>query len=126
MAIIDKRRVSDTKVKQGEVVGQVAGRDVVIFEDEISPPAAPWSPPPSKPSSVRAHARACRRGAWVLCGPAVEQLRAAEIESIVVTNTVSVPAEKHFDKLTVLTIAPLLAAAIERIHSGASVGALFE
>ena len=50
----------------------------------------------------------------------------AEIESIVVTNTVSVPAEKHFDKLTVLTIAPLLAAAIERIHSGASVGALFE
>ena len=125
MAIIDKRRVSDTKVKQGEVVGQVAGRDVVIFEDEISTGGTLVS---TIETLKRAGARTVHAGAvhGVLCGPAVEQLRAAEIESIVVTNTVSVPAEKHFDKLTVLTIAPLLAAAIERIHSGASVGALFE
>ena len=40
--------------------------------------------------------------------------------------TVNLPAEKRFDRLTVLNVAPLFAAAIERIHSGQSVGALFE
>ena len=125
MAIIDKRRVSDTEVKQGEVVGpggrprrgDLRGRDITggTLVSTIE-------------TLKRAGARTVHAGAVHGCcaGLAVEQLRAAEIESIVVTNTVSVPAEKHFDKLTVLTIAPLLAAAIERIHSGASVGALFE
>ena len=47
-------------------------------------------------------------------------------DSIVVTNTVNLPAEKRLEKLTVLNVAPLFAAAIERIHSGQSVGALFE
>nr|HQU89268.1 ribose-phosphate pyrophosphokinase [Denitromonas sp.] len=61
----------------------------------------------------------------VLCGPAIERLREAPIESIVVTNTVHIPEHKRLDKLTVLTIAPLLASAIERIHSGESVGELF-
>lgn len=62
----------------------------------------------------------------VLCGPAIELLRAAQIESIVVTNTVHLPREKRLSKITQLTVAPLLAAAIERIHSGESVGALFQ
>ena len=59
-------------------------------------------------------------------GPAIELLRAAEIESIVVTDTVLLPPEKRIGKITQLTVAPLLAAAIERIHSGGSVGALFQ
>ena len=66
------------------------------------------------------------RQAGGLCGPAVELLRAAQIESIVVTNTVYLPPEKRLGKITQLTVAPLLAAAIERIHSGESVGALFQ
>jgi ribose-phosphate pyrophosphokinase len=57
--------------------------------------------------------------------PAVELLRGAQIESIVVTNTVHLPPEKRLGKMTQLTVGPLLAAAIERIHSGESVGALF-
>lgn len=125
MAIIDKRRVSDTKVKQGEVVGDVRDRDVVIFEDEISTGGTLVS---TVETLKRAGARSIHAGAvhGVLCGPAIERLREAEIESIVVTNTVHVAAEKRLDKLTTLTVAPLLAAAIERIHSGESVGALFE
>ena len=62
----------------------------------------------------------------VLCGPAIERLRAAAIDSVVVTNTVALPEDKRLDKLAVLNVAPLFAAAIERIHSGQSVGALFE
>ncbi|MDR2261557.1 MAG: ribose-phosphate pyrophosphokinase [Azoarcus sp.] len=124
MAIIDKRRISDTTVKQGQVIGEVSGRDAVIFEDEISTAGTLVS---TIETLRAAGARSIHAGAahGVLCGPAIERLRVAPIDSIVVTNTVRVAPEKRFDKLTVLTIAPLFAAAIERIHSGASVGALF-
>lgn len=125
MAIIDKRRVSDTAVKQGQVVGDVVGRDVVIFEDEI---ATGGTLVASIATLRAAGAKSVHAAAThgVLCGPAIERLREAAIDSIVVTNTVNVPAEKRIDKLTVLNVAPLFAAAIERIHSGQSVGALFE
>lgn len=125
MAIIDKRRVSDTNVKHGEVVGEVNGRDVVIFEDEISTGGTLCS---TIDTLRAAGARSIHAGAVhaVLCGPAIERLRDAPIESIVVTNTVHMPPGKQLDKITQLTVAPLFAAAIERIHSGESVGALFE
>ena len=125
MAIIDKRRVSDTAVKQGHVVGEVAGRDVVIFEDEIATAGTLVSSVATlKAAGARTVHAAATHG--VLCGPAIERLRDAAIDSIVVTNTVTLPAEKRLDKLTVLNVAPLFAAAIERIHSGQSVGVLFE
>jgi len=125
MAIIDKRRVSDTAVKQGEVVGDVAGRDVVIFEDEIATAGTLVSSVATlKAAGARSIHAAATHG--VLCGPAVERLGEAALDSIVVTNTVTLPDAKRFDKLTVLNVAPLFAAAIERIHSGQSVGALFE
>jgi ribose-phosphate pyrophosphokinase len=124
MAIIDKRRISDTTVKQGQVVGEVSGRDAVIFEDEISTAGTLIS---TIETLRAAGAKSVHAGAvhGVLCGPAIERLAAAPIDSVVVTNTVYVAPEKKLDKLTVLTVAPLFAAAIERIHSGASVGALF-
>jgi ribose-phosphate pyrophosphokinase len=125
MAIIDKRRVSDTKVLQGQVVGEVCDRDVVIFEDEISTGGTLI---PTVHTLKQAGARSIYAGAVhpVLCGPAIERLRDAEIESVVVTNTVHLPPEKQLVKITSLTVAPLLAVAIARIHSGESVGALFE
>lgn len=125
MAIIDKRRVSDTDVKQGQVVGDVHGRDVAIFDDEIATAGTIIA---TIDTLRAAGARSIHVGAvhGVLCGPAIERLRDADIQSIVVTNTVDVPPHKRLDKLTVLTVAPLLAAAIERIHTGESVGALFE
>ncbi|MDR0564318.1 MAG: ribose-phosphate pyrophosphokinase [Azoarcus sp.] len=124
MAIIDKRRITDTMVKQGQVVGDVSGRDAVIFEDEISTGGTLIS---TIETLRAAGAKSVHAGAvhGVLCGPAIERLREAPIDSVVVTNTVRVSTEKQLDKLTVLTVAPLFAAAIERIHSGASVGALF-
>jgi ribose-phosphate pyrophosphokinase len=124
MAIIDKRRISDTTVKQGQVVGEVSGRDAVIFEDEISTGGTLVS---TIELLRAAGAKSVHAGAvhGVLCGPAIERLAAAPIDSVIVTNTVNVPPGKKLDKLTVLTVAPLFAAAIERIHSGASVGALF-
>lgn len=125
MAIIDKRRISDTNVTHGEVVGDVKGRDVVLFDDEISTAGTLLS---TIGTLKAAGARTIHAGAVhaVLCGPAIDRLRDAPIESIVVTNTVHMPPGKRLDKITQLTVAPLFASAIERIHSGESVGALFE
>ncbi len=125
MAIIDKRRMSDTAVQHGDVVGNVRDRDVVIFEDEISTGGTLVSSVETlRAAGVRSiHACAVH---GVLCGPAIERLQQAAIDSIVVTNTVHLPEHKQLAKLTRLSVAPLLAAAIERIHSGQSVGALFE
>lgn len=125
MAIIDKRRMSDTAVKHGEIVGDVAGRDAVIFDDEISTAGTLVS---SAETLRAAGARSVHAGAThgVLCGPAIERLREAAIDSVVITNTVHLPDSKRLDKITSLSVAPLFASAIERIHSGESVGALFE
>jgi ribose-phosphate pyrophosphokinase len=125
LAIIDKRRISDTKVTQSQMVGDVRDRDAIVFEDEISTGGTLISTIQTlKHAGVRTiHAGAVH---GVLCGPAIEVLRGAQIESIVVTDTVHLPPEKRLGKITQLTVAPLLAAAIERIHSGESVGALFQ
>ncbi|MBW3625097.1 MAG: ribose-phosphate pyrophosphokinase [Armatimonadetes bacterium] len=124
MAFVLKRRISDEKVAQGLVVGEVAGKDAIIFEDEI---AAGSTLIKSVQTLTEAGAKRIYAGAThgVLCGPAVQRLSETPVEEIVVTNTVRVPEEKRIEKLTVLSIAPLFAEAIRRIHTGESVGELF-
>jgi ribose-phosphate pyrophosphokinase len=125
LAIIDKRRISDTEVKQGHVVGDVENQNVVIFEDEISTGTTLLS---TEKTLRNAGASRIFAGAIhpVLCGPAKENLENAIIEQFIVTNTVDVPPEKNLDKITVLSVAPLFAEAIRRIHTGESVGSLFD
>ena len=62
----------------------------------------------------------------VLTGPAIERLDGSPAREVVVTNTIPVSGEKKIDKITVLPIAPLLGEAIHRIHTGLSIGAMFE
>jgi ribose-phosphate pyrophosphokinase len=124
MAIIDKRRVGDQKVEQGFVVGDVRNRVALVFEDEI---ATGGTMVTTVQTLLEAGASRVIAGAThpILCGPAVHNLQSAALEELIVTNTCHVKAEQQFEKLTVLSVAPLLAEAIRRIHSGESVGALF-
>jgi ribose-phosphate pyrophosphokinase len=62
----------------------------------------------------------------VLSGPAVDRLKNSPITEVVVTDTLPVPDELRFDKLTVLTIAPLLARAISEVFEDGSVTSLFD
>ena len=125
LAIIDKRRVSDTDVKQGLVVGDVKGRDAIVFDDEISTGG-------TIVSTIETLRRAGVNKVYVaathavLCGTAVENLSHAAAEKIVVTDTVHIPTAKHFPQLETLSVADLLAQAMKRIHTGESVGALFK
>ena len=125
MAIIDKRRKSDTQVRQGHVVGEVAGKDAVIFEDEISTGGTLVA---TVESLLGAKVRSVHAGAvhGVLCGPALSRLAESQLASVVITNTVHKPEISELPRITSLSIAPLLAEAIQRIHTGESVGALFE
>ena len=57
--------------------------------------------------------------------PAVQRLRDSVIKEVVVTNTVALPPEKQFDRLTIISVAGILGEAIQRIHAGASVSAVY-
>ena len=124
LAIIDKRRVSDTEVRQGHVVGDVRDKDAIVFEDEISTGGTMVE---TARTLTQAGVRRVIAGAThgVLVGNAITNLADPTIETLTVTNTVDVAAEKRLDKMTVLSVAPLLAEAIRRIHTGESVGELF-
>ncbi|GAB6905679.1 putative ribose-phosphate pyrophosphokinase [Desulfosarcina cetonica] len=125
MAIIDKRRIGDTEVVQGLVVGEVRGRDAIIFEDEISTGGTLAE---SVKTLGNAGVKSIHVGAThgVLCGPAVERLTNSALASVVVTDTVYLPPDKQRNKIHTLSVAPLFAEAIRRIHTGESVGALFD
>jgi len=124
MAFVDKRRVSDTQVEHGEVVGEVAGRDAIIFDDEISTGTTLAN---TVKTLHQAGAKRVFAGAThgVLCGNAVKNVVESDLEMLVVANTAFVPPEKRVEKLTVLSVAGLFAESIRRIHNGESVGDLF-
>lgn len=125
LAIIDKRRTAANVAEAVNVVGEVEGRDCVIPDDMIDTGGT---------MSEAAHAlKRLGAGKIYICathalfsGPAVQRLRDAPVEEIVVTNTIALPPERQFDKLTVLSIAGLLAKAIGYTHSDQSVSSLFD
>jgi ribose-phosphate pyrophosphokinase len=127
LAIIHKRRDPDVanKVKILEVVGRVQGRTCIIVDDMIDTGA----------TIVNAAEALFEQGAdqvivtathGVLSGPAVDLLKNSQISEVIVTNTLPITNEKRFDKLTVLSIAPLIARAISEVFSDGSVTSLFD
>lgn len=124
IAFVDKRRVSDTKVETSSVVGEVRGKNCLIVDDEIAAGSTTIS---TMNALLDAGARDVYAAAThgVLCGPAIERLKGSGLKKIAVTNTVAVPEEKHFDRLEVLSVAPLFGAAIRSVHTGESVSSLF-
>jgi ribose-phosphate pyrophosphokinase len=125
MAIIDKRRITDVKVEQGLVVGDVKGCDAIIFDDEISTGGTLVA---TAETLTKAGVRKMIMGIThpVLCGDAIDNITKSKLDRVIVTNTVYVGEEKKFNHLTVLSVASLFAEAIKRIHTGESVGALFK
>jgi len=125
MGFADKRRVSDTEVEVRSVVGEVAGKNILIFDDEI---AAATSLAETVAVLEKIGVGDIYVGAahGVLSGAAVERIRGLRVKEVVVTDSVRVPPEKRIDKITVLSVANLFGEAIKRIHTGESVSALFD
>jgi ribose-phosphate pyrophosphokinase len=114
----------DDSVEILDMAGDVAGRDCVVVEDIISTGGTMVE----VARALRAHGArhviiACTHP--VLAEGATERLRQAPIDELIVTNSIPVPAEKRSGPLTVLSVAPLLAEAIVRVHENRSVSELF-
>ncbi|OJF10170.1 ribose-phosphate diphosphokinase [Couchioplanes caeruleus] len=120
-----KQRYADDKVVISSVIGEVADRDVIILDDEIAKGSTVFELLDRlRERNTRSIRVACTHG--LFASQAVQRLSAEkDIEEIVCTNTVPIPAANRTDKLTVLSVAPALAEAMRRIHNGESVSALF-
>ncbi len=121
----NKQRISDEKVIIDTIVGDVEGKDVIILDDEIANGGTIFEILRHlHERNVGRIAIACTHGLFT--GNAIERLRAQQdIAEIVTTNTVPLPADKRLPNMRVLSIAPLMAEAIRRIHNGESVSSLF-
>jgi ribose-phosphate pyrophosphokinase len=126
IAIVDKRRSSATDVKQANLIGSsLDGKVAIIFDDMISTAGSVVGAAHVARCNGAREVYACATHP-VLCGPAIERLRDAPLRQVVVTDSIPVPPNKHLPNMTVLSVAPLLADAIKRIHLNESVSKLFE
>jgi ribose-phosphate pyrophosphokinase len=124
IAIIDKRRPTPNQAVVANVVGEVAGLDVLIYDDMIDTGGTLVSAAKAL-SDMGAKSVTALATHAVLSDPAVERLAGSVISEVIVTDTIELPPAKRIDKIRTLSISPLLAEAISRIHYGRSVSSLF-
>jgi ribose-phosphate pyrophosphokinase len=126
LAIVHKRRVRGAKnsVEAKEVVGVVEGRNCVLIDDMVD----------TAGTIVAAAEQLMERGArsvyaaathGVLSGPAIDRLKNSAITKMVVTDTLPLPSEKQIDKLEVLSVAKIVADAIDAVFQNTSVSEIF-
>ncbi len=126
LAIVHKRRLQGKKnsVEAKDVVGEVEGRHCVLIDDMID----------TAGTICQAAELLVERGAasvfaaathGVFSGPAIERLKSSVLDKVIVTNTLPFPEEKQFDKLEILSIAPLIADAIQAVFDDSSVSEIF-
>jgi ribose-phosphate pyrophosphokinase len=125
IAIIDKRRDRPNQVKEiTHVIGKVYRRTAILVDDIVDTAGTlTMAATALMARGVEAVYACCAHP--LLSGPAIDRLAASPIQELVVTNTVPVSAAKRIDKVRVVSIAPVLAEAIRRIHEDRSVSALF-
>jgi ribose-phosphate pyrophosphokinase len=121
-----KQRLTDETVHVEAIIGNVTGHRIILFDDEIA----------TAGSVIEISKRLTELGALdisvccthgVLSGPAIDRLQSFDgITEIVTTNTVPIHDEKRIKNMHVLSVAPLFAEAIQRIHFGESMSSLFE
>jgi ribose-phosphate pyrophosphokinase len=126
LAIMEKRRVGN--VDQTEVlnvIGEVEGKVALTVDDEIDTGG-------SLVGVVSALEKQGAKATYACCahpvfsGSAIQKITSCPVKEVIVTDTIPATGNRKLDKITVLPIAPLLGEAIHRIHSGQSIGAMFE
>jgi ribose-phosphate pyrophosphokinase len=126
LAIMEKRRVGNVDASETlNVIGEVEGMHALTVDDEID----------TAGSLVGVVNALLKRGVTkvyaccthpVFSGPAIQRIAGCPVKEVVVTDTIPVNDDKKLNKITVLSIASLIGEAIHRIHTGLSVGAMFE
>jgi ribose-phosphate pyrophosphokinase len=126
LAIMEKRRLGNAdKTQTLNVIGEVEARMALVVDDEIDTAGSLMGVISTLVERGAREVYACCTHP-IFSGPAIERIASSRLKEVVVTDTVPVKDGKIADKVTVLSIAPLLGEAIRRIHTGQSVGAMFE
>lgn len=124
IAIIDKRRPKPNVVEVMGIIGDVTGKNCVIIDDMIDTAGTIVAGVSVlKEKGAKDVYIACTHG--VLSGPAVERLQNCDAKEIIITDTIAIPEEKKFDKLTQVSVAELLAHTIESIENNLPVSDVF-
>lgn len=125
LAIIDKRREMANVSRVMNVIGDVRDKDVIILDDMIDTAGTTTHAASALKEQGARRVYAASTHA-VLSGPAIDRINESVIEEVIVTNTIPLDSKmEKCKKLTVLSIAPLLAEAIKRIHEESSISSLF-
>jgi ribose-phosphate pyrophosphokinase len=107
------------------VIGDIEGKDAIIVDDIIDTAGSMTKAAAALKDLGAKEVFACCTHP-VLSGPAIERLENSVIKKLIVTDSIKLPEEKKIDKLEIVSVAPLLAEAITRIHGNKSVSTLFD
>jgi len=126
LAVMEKRRIGNNgKTVVLNVIGDVKGKNALIVDEEIDTAGSLVDVVEALKNRKVNEIYACSTHA-IFSGPAIKRITNCEVKEVVVTDTVPIPPKKRVDKIKVIPIAPLLGEAIMRIHTGQSIGELFE
>jgi ribose-phosphate pyrophosphokinase len=125
LAIVDKRRANAMETTQENLIGgPIEGRVALMFDDMISTAGSICGAAELvKAAGAREIHVAATHG--VFCGPALERIQNSPITSVIVTDSIALSDQAKIPQIKQLTIAPLLAEAIKRIHHDQSISSIF-
>jgi ribose-phosphate pyrophosphokinase len=124
LAIIDKRRPKANVAEVQNVIGDVEGRNVILLDDIIDTAGTITEAAKVLKEKGAANVYACGTHG-LFSGPAIERLKEAPFKELIITNTIPQRDDLGMDNLKVLSVAPLLGEAIDRIFKDLSVSVLF-
>jgi ribose-phosphate pyrophosphokinase len=125
IAIIDKRRPRPNVAEVMNIVGNIDGRVAILIDDIIDTAGTMTLAANALVENGATEVYACCTHP-VLSGPAIERIQNSNIKELVITNSIPLPEDKKIDKVTQLSVAPLISEAIIRVHEEQSVSTLFE
>lgn len=126
LAIMEKRRLGNAdRTETLNVIGEVEGKLALILDDEIDTAGSLVNVANTLiERGVKGVYSCCTHA--VFSGPAIKRIEGSAIKEVVITDTIPLGPNKKLDKIKVISMAPLLGEAIHRIHTGMSIGAMFE
>jgi ribose-phosphate pyrophosphokinase len=124
LAIIDKRRRKANVCEVMNVIGNVKGKKVILVDDVVDTAGTLCNAANAIMENGAKEVNACATHA-VLSGPAIDRLKSSPIKELLLLDTIPMPPEKKLPNMTVLSVAPLFAEAINRIYKDKPVSPLF-
>ena len=124
IAIVDKRRPKPNVSEIMNIIGDIEDKNCVLLDDMIDTAGTITNAANALKDLGAKSVRACATHA-VLSGPAIQRIQDSAIEELVLLNTMPIPEEKMIDKIKVLSVGPMFAESLVRIHNNESISKLF-